>query len=115
MQHALPSPARLALLPVALVLAALGSASARAGCHLVDCVENVYVKPHEIKGKSCEDLWILRNSIFKAAGYCFTTERAKSFFGNKGCSYTDQSLVPLNDYQRHNARVIEAAERKKGC
>jgi hypothetical protein len=105
----------LALAPAALAALALIPAPVRAGCHLVDCVEDVYVKPYQLKGKSCEDLWILRNSIYKDARYCFQTQRAKSFFGNQGCKYEDQSAVPLNDYQRHNVRVIKTAEDGKGC
>ena len=105
----------LALAPVALAAASLSASPASACCHLVDCVENVYVKPYQLRDKSCEILWILRNSIYDDAGYCFQTDRAKARFSNEGCRYTDQSEVPLNDYQRHNVGVIKAAEDRKGC
>lgn len=103
-------------LAIAASAAAFAAATpAHAGCHLIDCVENVYVKPSELKSQSCETLWILRNSIFKDAGYCFKSERAAKWFGNEGCTHDDQSAVPLNDYQRHNIEVIEAREAEKGC
>jgi hypothetical protein len=107
--------ASLLALPVAVAALGGGASNAVAGCHLVDCVENVYVKPHEVKKKSCEDLWILRNSMFKDARYCFKTPRAISWFGNQGCLYDDEASVPLNDYQRHNITVIEDVEASKGC
>jgi hypothetical protein len=91
------------------------TSTANAGCHLVDCVENVFVKPQQVRNKSCEDLWILRNSIWKDAGYCFKTPRAIQAFGAQGCQYSDQSAVPLNDYQRRNAETILSVETAKGC
>jgi hypothetical protein len=90
-------------------------ATANAGCHLVDCVENAFVTPQQLKTKSCEDLWILRNSIWKDAGYCFKTPRAIEAFGTQGCQFTDQQAVPLNDYQRRNAETLLSAETEKGC
>lgn len=104
-----------AALPLAFAALAGGTTTASAGCHLVDCVENVYVKPYQVKKKSCEDLWILRNSMFKEQRYCFKTPRAISWFGNQGCLFDDQASVPLNDYQRHNISVIQDAETAKGC
>lgn len=105
------------LLPLSLVVAATFTvpATANAGCHLIDCVENVYVTPKQIEAKSCEDLWILRNSIWNDAGYCFKTPRGIKAFGNDACQYTDQSAVPLNDYQRENAETVLAVETTNGC
>lgn len=105
----------LSALPLALAATLVVPATAEAGCHLIDCVENVYVKPLELKKKSCGDLWILRNAIYKDAGYCFRTPRAIAAFGNHGCQYVEQTLVPLNDYQRTNIETFAAAEAEKGC
>ena len=69
---------------------------AKAGCHLVDCVEDVFVKPQEIAARRCEDLWVLRNAIYKGARYCFRTERARTWFSNDGCLFDDIESVPLN-------------------
>ena len=38
---------------------------------------------------SCDDLWKARNSIYRAAGYCFQSERAVRMFGNDGCRYAN--------------------------
>jgi hypothetical protein len=108
---------RIALLalPLALGSALAAPTAAVAGCHLVDCVENVYITPKQVKNKTCEDLWILRNSIFKDAGYCFQTTRALKAFGNQGCQFADQAEVPLNDYQRTNIDTLAAVETDNGC
>lgn len=88
---------------------------AAAGCHLIDCVENVRITASQVRNHSCEDLWILRNSIYKDAGYCFKTARAINWFGNAGCRYDSMSAVPLSSIQRHNVGVLAAAERRRGC
>lgn len=102
-------------LTLAALMIAASVPNAYAGCHLVDCVENVYVKPAELKAASCETLWTLRNSIYKDGGYCFKTPAAIKAFGNAGCSYDDQLLVPLNDYQHTNVKTIRSVEDAKGC
>ena len=103
------------LLPLVVAAAFAVPSTASAGCHLVDCVENVYITPKELQAKTCEDLWILRNSIWNDAGYCFKTLRAVKAFGNHACRYGDQSAVPLNDYQRANAKTILAVEAARKC
>jgi hypothetical protein len=110
----MPSIARAGLLLSFIAASALAS-PASAGCHLVDCVENVYVQPEELDGTDCGTLWTLRNSIYNDAGYCFKTERAKEFFINEGCTIEDIDAVPLNEFQRHNIEVIAAAEKKSNC
>ena len=61
----------------AMISVAVSATPAKAGCHLVDCVEDVFVKPQEIADRRCEDLWVLRNAIYQSAGYCFRSERAR--------------------------------------
>lgn len=105
----------LALIPLALAFSGAAPPAAQAGCHLVDCVEDVYVTPPDLVHASCETLWVLRNSIFKDAKYCFQSARAVSWFGNEGCLHSEQELVPLNDYQRSNVSVIKSVEGERGC
>lgn len=100
---------------IAMLGLSAGGQRAEASCHLIDCVDNVDVKPDEIKMLDCEQLWLLRNSIYDDAGYCFASGRAAEHFSNQGCSYSDERLVPLNDYQRSNLKVFRDMEAKKGC
>lgn len=104
-----------AVAAASLGLATLGTTPASAGCHLIDCVENVYLSPKDVATHSCESLWILRNSIYDDAGYCFSSARGMKWFINDGCTIADQEAVPLNDDQRANIDVLKAAEAGKGC
>ncbi|HRK18404.1 MAG TPA: YARHG domain-containing protein [Hyphomicrobiaceae bacterium] len=103
------------LIGSALTSLALLAGPAKAGCHLVDCVENVRITPAQVGKRSCEDLWVLRNSIYKDAGYCFQTEKARQWFGNQGCRFASAAAVPLSDIQRHNVSVLQRLERRQRC
>jgi hypothetical protein len=64
---------------------------------------------------SCEGLWHQRNMIFKAAGYCFKTQRAIREFDNAGCQYDDLTSVPLSETQRQAIDDITKFEGAKRC
>jgi hypothetical protein len=64
---------------------------------------------------SCDGLWYQRNMIFKAAGYCFKTQRAIREFGNAGCQYDDLTSVPLSETQRQAIDDITRIEAAKRC
>lgn len=64
---------------------------------------------------SCEELWVMRNQIFKNAGYCFKTEKAITYFGNGGCTYDHQDDVPLSDIDRIVIRDAKKSEARQGC
>jgi hypothetical protein len=61
---------------------------------------------------TCQGLWVERNAIFKAFGYCFQSDRARSYFGNDGCFTDKPRLTPAAQ-----ARVdeIRALEKALGC
>ena len=69
----------------------------------------------DVQAQSCGDLWYRRNSIYKAAGYCFKTARAIRTFGNAGCSYDSEYALPLSPGQRQAINQIVRAERNLGC
>ena len=69
----------------------------------------------DAQAQSCGDLWYRRNSIYKAAGYCFKTARAIRTFGNAGCSYDSEYALPLSPGQRRAVAQIIRAERNFGC
>jgi hypothetical protein len=64
---------------------------------------------------SCDQLWVARNSIFKAAGFCFKTSRAISAFGNAGCRYDNEYDVPLSQKDRNLVEAIQREERYRRC
>lgn len=71
--------------------------------------------PPPARADSCEGLWIARNEIYKAGGYCFRTRRAIAAFGNAGCRYDDIADVPLSANDRHAVADIVRQERMMGC
>jgi hypothetical protein len=64
---------------------------------------------------SCDELSLLRNTIYKAAGYCFQTERGITQLGNEGCRFADADDVPLSEKQRDRLAAIRKAEIEKSC
>jgi hypothetical protein len=65
--------------------------------------------------QSCQALWVERNSYYKAAGYCFKTQRAIAYFGNAGCIYEIEDDVPLSRAARARIAQIRRLERAMGC
>lgn len=62
-------------------------------------------------GPSCQDLWMERNTIYAAAGYCFNSERGRAAFG-KGC------FAPYGKLGPDDARKVAAIKRSEqalGC
>jgi YARHG domain len=64
---------------------------------------------------SCQELWGMRNDIYKEGGYCFKTSKAISQFGNAGCQYDDLGDVRLSANQRTMIRDIKKSEARLGC
>lgn len=64
---------------------------------------------------SCQELWVARNQIYKNAGYCFKTARAREHFGNGGCTFDDVDAVPISDADRRYITQIKKLEAQKGC
>jgi hypothetical protein len=73
------------------------------------------VMAQEYQNYTCKDLWKERNSIFKAAGYCFKTNRAQRYFGNAGCLYDNDIDLPLSQRDRFSITEIKRIEQFKGC
>lgn len=65
--------------------------------------------------QSCQELWVQRNSIYKANGYCFKTQRGIAYFGNGGCLYDNEAQIPMSPRDRARIADITRAERAFGC
>ena len=90
----------LALLALAPVTLAVNSQIAKAG---------------EFAAMDCQELWVARNQIYKDNGYCFTSARAITYFGNGGCSYHSTGALPVSNYDRTLLRRIKESERGHHC
>ena len=64
---------------------------------------------------TCDSLWVARNAIYKAKGFCFKTPRAINYFGNAGCRFDDEGAVPLTSADQAAIASIQARERALGC
>jgi hypothetical protein len=71
--------------------------------------------PDSARAETCDSLWIARNEIYKARGYCFRTARAIRSFGNAGCQYDTVGDVPLSVHERGVIADILREERRRGC
>jgi hypothetical protein len=63
----------------------------------------------------CFDLWVERNSIYKAYGYCFKTPKAINYFGNAGCQYDYEGDIPFSRADKARVLSIKTQERALGC
>jgi hypothetical protein len=66
-------------------------------------------------GMTCDQLWVARNSIYKARGYCFKTERAIRYFGSGACIHQNESDIPFTQAERSLIAQYVAQERAQGC
>ena len=62
-----------------------------------------YLGPGELSNLSCFQLWVARNEIYDRNGYCFRTQRGRSFFNNAGC-WTNNAR--LNGIEQANVANI---------
>jgi hypothetical protein len=67
------------------------------------------------RADACFDLWVERNSIYKAYGYCFKTAKAINYFGNAGCTYDNEGDIPMSNADRNQVLSIKKREQQLGC
>jgi hypothetical protein len=63
----------------------------------------------------CQRLWVERNSIYKAYGYCFKTQKAINYFGNAGCTYDNEGSIPMSRADKNTVLAIKKREQNLGC
>src|SRR4051812_26586732 len=95
---------------LALAVVLLASAGpAFANCYEdIGCTDTDRFSKSDLRGLSCENLWVVRNTIYQENGYCFKTQQAIDYFGNGQCSITNMSAVPLSKIERFNIGQIVA-------
>lgn len=68
-----------------------------------------------VNAGACFDLWVERNSIYKAYGYCFKTSKAINYFGNAGCIYDNAAAIPMSGADKRRVLAIKKREKQLGC
>jgi hypothetical protein len=81
----------------------------------IGCASTQYFPKSELKQLSCQNLWFVRNRIYKDNGYCFKTATGINELGNDGCTIASQGAVPLNAYEAANVSAVRKVEKAKGC
>ncbi|MER2605402.1 MAG: YARHG domain-containing protein [Siculibacillus sp.] len=104
----------------AAMLGGVGTAAAMsrdgdASCVDVGCGSTEAFSPGQVASWSCNDLYMARNAIYYANGYCFKTERGIATFGNEGCRWRNDGDVPMSRLERRNVDLIRREERARGC
>ena len=79
------------------------------------CTDRETFPKSDLQRLSCENLWLVRNSVFADNGYCFKSARAKEAFDTASCSVDDADLVKMNSHEWANTATIRAVERDMGC
>jgi len=79
------------------------------------CISGAKTTQPPPSAPTCDGLWVARNSIYKARGYCFKTQRAIDYFGNAGCIYQNENNIPFTQGERSQIAQIQAQERAMGC
>jgi hypothetical protein len=111
------------LAPGALLLAALlpDLAAAQPAGSTKNCYETIgcpwkdAARLADLRKLSCESLAHVRNRLYHENGYCFQQQANKERYGNKGCRYPVQQLVPLDSVERANIAKVRKVEKEKRC
>lgn len=84
---------------------------------VIACATYAPAQAGDIQGDAydCNELWVMKNQIFKDRGYCFKTSKAIAQFGNAGCQYDSQADVPLSDTDRTVIADIKHSMKRQGC
>ena len=97
----------------------IAAGAAHAACYenlgRTGCPDAEVFPRSDLRALSCENLWLVRNSIYHEHGYCFRTARARAQFDISSCYVTDAAELQFNRFERANVARIRDIEQQKGC
>lgn len=103
-------------LAIAAVLALSAVGPALAECYdELGCTDTDRFTRSALNSYDCDALWEIRNTIYYEHGYCFVTERAKSYFGNDQCYVRNAKKLGFSRIEQHNIDTIASVEKAWGC
>ena len=82
---------------------------------LIGCPHKDRIFANQIQQFSCENLCLVRNTIFHQRGYCFQTARGRAQFDNSRCFSDSVSELNLTPVEKENVATIREIETHKGC
>lgn len=106
-------------LPAAAILVLMLSPAANAACFedlgQTGCTDQETFSRAALSFLSCQNLWLVRNSIYDDHGYCFKIKAAKDVFDNSDCYENDAARLRFNKHEQTNINRIVQIEKEKGC
>ena len=69
----------------------------------------------ELRQLSCQNLWLVRNSIYDRRGFCFKTQDGKETFDNSDCYVHNAANIHFNNHEQNNISRIRTIEQNRGC
>ena len=81
----------------------------------VGCPHKDRISQAQARYLSCQNLWLVRNTIFHQRGYCFRTGRGRTEFDNSHCTVKSVSDLKFTAVEKRNIVTLEKIERRKGC
>jgi hypothetical protein len=81
----------------------------------IGCPWKQEAKVATLRKLSCENLAHVRNRLYHENGYCFTAKATRDLYGNAGCKFPIQAMVPLSRTERASIANVRKVEREKGC
>ena len=93
----------------------VGSPKILTSAGLVGAAIGLAMSATPVNAGVCQDLWVQRNSIYKAYGYCFKTPDAIDYFGNAGCQYDYEGDIPMSRADKQTVLAIKKREKQLGC
>lgn len=82
---------------------------------LVGCPHRDRISTKAASSLSCENLRLVRNTIFHQRGYCFETKAQMEIFDNSQCRTHSLAELHLSKIERANVATLLRAERLKQC
>ena len=81
----------------------------------VGCPHQDRITQEQARDLPCDNLWLVRNTIFHQRGFCFQTARGRKEFDNRRCSANSVAELKLSEVEKANVATLEKVERGKNC
>jgi hypothetical protein len=82
---------------------------------LAGILASTAAQAQDLWAMSCRQLWMERNAIYKAHGFCFKTREAIQVFGNEGCYVESDNAIRFTPQEQQLISQITLVERSKMC
>lgn len=100
---------------IAAVVALLSVSPVLAECYEIGCTDEDRFDKADLREWSCDDLWIVRNTIYFEHGYCFVSDAAINYFGIEDCYEENSKRLNFSKIEQYNIDAMASVEKAKRC